>query len=356
MKKLLFLTGLLLTLIWVPIFSSHGLTKTNASSRNGISFVEWNSDGSYLLLIKSNPTSEIFDAEVLVLDKDTLEVILKLDDKDYYQARWHPNGHWIAVISDKGEGVGKTGVIGAKVEIYDLDSSEFIVSIETAFPPVSLAFHPDGEALGIITNGFFMGKQVEIWQVDDPKFITQLEIPLARELLWSHDGNFLASIGITIIIWEISSYTPITIIERYDSSVLFGGEGPPLAAWSVDDKYLMTIGNNNWQDVYNIQVWDTVSGEMTGSLEGHECFLQTVTWSPDGKYLVSGDDSGVIKLWDGITWEFIKDLDHHRDAVTSIAWSPDNLFMASASIDGTLKIWQVVDKNVTLVKTINFNE
>jgi hypothetical protein len=58
-------------------------------------------------------------------------------------------------------------------------------------------------------------------------------------------------------------------------------------------------------------------------------------WSPDGRTLVSGDDSGMLKLWDVATLECTATLNGHDNVIFGCPWSPDGRTVASASSDHT---------------------
>ena len=45
-------------------------------------------------------------------------------------------------------------------------------------------------------------------------------------------------------------------------------------------------------------VWDTATGEVTATLEGHDAWILWAAWSPDGKsvYVASTDDDTVVRF------------------------------------------------------------
>ena len=47
-----------------------------------------------------------------------------------------------------------------------------------------------------------------------------------------------------------------------------------------------------------IYVRDVHSGKELARWQGHEAPISVLTFSPDGKFLVSGTRDGTIKLWD----------------------------------------------------------
>ncbi|MEE1097422.1 MAG: TIR domain-containing protein [Bacteroidales bacterium] len=106
--------------------------------------------------------------------------------------------------------------------------------------------------------------------------------------------------------------------------------------WSPDGKYLASGS----EDVLVI-IWDANSGERLKTLEGHSHFVWSVSWSPDGKYLASGAGDNNVIIWDANSGEKLQTLKGHSCAVWFLCWSPDGKYLASESHDNILKIWDV---------------
>jgi WD40 repeat protein/energy-coupling factor transporter ATP-binding protein EcfA2 len=68
--------------------------------------------------------------------------------------------------------------------------------------------------------------------------------------------------------------------------------------------------------------------------------IMAVTFSPDGKALISGDSKGTLLLWDfdSLTSKPIE-LIGHTSSINDIKFSNDNESIATASSDGTVRIW-----------------
>jgi WD40 repeat protein len=59
--------------------------------------------------------------------------------------------------------------------------------------------------------------------------------------------------------------------------------------------------------------------------------------------LASGGDDDAVKLWDLETGDAIATLRGHSSGIYAIAFSPDGRFLASGNPDKTIEVWQVAD-------------
>ncbi len=76
--------------------------------------------------------------------------------------------------------------------------------------------------------------------------------------------------------------------------------------------------------------------------------LNSLSFSPDGKIIVSGSEDGTVKLWRQ-NGTLMRTLSGHKDKVNSATFSPDGKIIASGSQDGTVKLW---NQDGTLINTL----
>ncbi len=82
--------------------------------------------------------------------------------------------------------------------------------------------------------------------------------------------------------------------------------------------------------------------------------ITTVTFSPNGKLLVSGSSDESIIVWDVEDGSILKKITGNLGRVWRVAYSPDSKFIASVSISQTIRIWST--ENWQPYRTINTNE
>ncbi|KAF2185450.1 WD40 repeat-like protein, partial [Zopfia rhizophila CBS 207.26] len=60
-----------------------------------------------------------------------------------------------------------------------------------------------------------------------------------------------------------------------------------------------------------VNLWDTGTGVVLQTLEGHSGCVTTVAFSPDGKVLASASDNYAVQLWDNSTGMILQTLGGH---------------------------------------------
>ncbi|BAZ40306.1 WD-repeat protein [Calothrix sp. NIES-4101] len=110
------------------------------------------------------------------------------------------------------------------------------------------------------------------------------------------------------------------------NSVSFSPDGKTLASASTDN---------------TVKLWDINSGREIQTFKGHTKDVSSVSFSPDGKTLASASTDKTVKLWDINSGREIQTFKGHIDWVNSVSFSPDGKTLASASQDNTVKLWDV---------------
>ncbi len=153
---------------------------------------------------------------------------------------------------------------------------------------------------------------------------------------FSPDGSQLAvftSIGIWI--YDVQTGKKIKLLTDHwkgaiDKTVL-----------SPDWRHL-TCPRNSWEH-HEIRLWDTRTGEVKTTFEGHRERVEWVAFSPDGKMLASSDFDGIIWLWDIDTGKHRQIRTPHK-IVDRVMFSPDGRTLVSSRRENRrkdIRLWDV---------------
>jgi WD40 repeat protein len=83
----------------------------------------------------------------------------------------------------------------------------------------------------------------------------------------------------------------------------------------------------------------------------HGGFVSALTFTRDGKTLISASGDHLIRLWDPATGKERARLEGHTKAVLALALAPDGNTLASGSTDRTVRLWDLAGrKSVRLLE------
>ncbi len=114
-----------------------------------------------------------------------------------------------------------------------------------------------------------------------------------------------------------------------------GHQGPVVALAYNGGPVLASAGADK-----NIIFWKAPEGKILQTVPA-ATRLRCLAMSPDGKWLASGGEDGVVQLWDVAGAKPGAKLADHKDWVLCLAVSPDGKQLASGAIDGTIRLWDV---------------
>ena len=71
------------------------------------------------------------------------------------------------------------------------------------------------------------------------------------------------------------------------------------------------------------RIWNVETGEMLTLLTGHSNSVNSVTFSPNGRRVLTNSSDKTMRLWDAETSQTLKVLNGHVEAVSSAVFSSD---------------------------------
>jgi WD40 repeat protein/predicted Ser/Thr protein kinase len=107
-------------------------------------------------------------------------------------------------------------------------------------------------------------------------------------------------------------------------------------AFSPDGRWLAT-----GDDAGQLTLWDAATHQQLAVVKAHEEFIWQVVFSPDGRKLATASGDWTVKLWDAATLRETATLRGHTGKVRAVAFLPDGKRLASGGDDATARFWDV---------------
>ena len=283
---------------------------------------EYSPDGKYVLTTSDDGTARLWDAST----KNTVQE-LRAEQGVITYSTFSPDGKLIVTTASDGT-----------ARVWDGNTGQLQRELRHHTDSVArAAFSPD--SIFIVTVG--EDKTVCLWKTSSGELIRQLtgHSGLVNGVAFSPDKTHFAteSDDGTGRIWNVNNT---------DSIELSGLTGPNAAiAFSPDGKLLATEGGPdteggvNLLGDYPVTVWDVGTGKVKFTISGHEQAITGITFSPNGRFIVttSGDSTG--RVWGNGDGRLISVLRGHTGSVSRAVFSLDGRFIVTASRDNTARVW-----------------
>jgi WD40 repeat protein len=244
---------------------------------------------------------------------------------------WHPSGDRLV-----------SAAWDATARVWDAAACEPLLILNYHSSQVTaVAFSPDGRLIASA-------------DADHALHVWDMEAKQLRQRLFGHhgtilslrfraDGACLASGGEDRIIrlWELQQTPaalspasgPQTLPEIITSTLAPVLPNGACVAINGDGTRLASVQGPR------LQVFASATAQVLHVHEA-ETPLQSLAYSPDGRWIAGGGADGVIRLWDGIALAAHAPLDDpdQREPVTALAFAPDSNTLASASAT-RMEVW-----------------
>jgi WD40 repeat protein len=153
-----------------------------------------------------------------------------------------------------------------------------------------------------------------------------------EDACFSPTGQLIASTDKRQVrLWDSATGTSSRILKSNSTklkAVCFSGDGKLIAS------------GDEWAKI--IKIWDLSSGKCLRTIDTeHRKDLFDVSFSANGRFIVSASDDKTLKLWDVESGSLVRTYKGHSAGVFCVAFSPDGKCIASGSWDKTLRLWDV---------------
>jgi WD40 repeat protein len=251
-----------------------------------------------------------------------------------------PEAKGCGVLSPDGKLLA-TCPMNGMLKLFDVASGRVLASVkahQSACCLPAMAFSPDGKTLftGVFeydNTSAAVGErpdELAAWEVSSNglKLIQKLDLPSVgiSALGCSPDGKWLAAAVRQQKLFILDASTCET--ER----IITLGSGfaeTDVTVFSPDGKLLATGGESG-----TVMLWDNQTGQLHATLQGHTSTVFAIAFSPDGSTVATGSGDQTMRLWDTATGQERLTIKRHHNPVTAVVFTADGKTLLAGDLSG----------------------
>ena len=221
--------------------------------------------------------------------------------------------------------------------LWDTETGQCTGSFSNGKIPYCVKFNPDNDRQHIFLAGC-SDKKVIQYDTRSGKIVQQYDQhlgPVNTITFVDNNRRFVTtSDDKSIRVWDFG----IPVVIKYISEPTM--HSMPSVAVSPDGKWLITQSLDNQIFVYSTLERFRIHKKKVfkgHTIAGYAC---EVGFSPDGRYVTSGDSDGRLFIWDWKSCKILKTLKCHQGVCIGAQWHPiEPSRVATCGWDGAVKYW-----------------
>ena len=302
---------------------------------NTVFDASFNSDGSLMV-------SSSMDSRICIWNGFTGELIRFIDHAYAKQVKFSPND--TTIISAEMDTIRIWDTITAHTYFkrYDMSLKPYVkynttqkrrVLRNIIIPRISAININTAGTRIVVSSEDHTARIVDISPEHGYKDIMDIVLQPGVKIKCGPTGEILTTSRRNIIILDKRSFKTKLIISGHTGNVIdadFSPKGETVVSCSDDS---------------TIRVWNTLTGENIFTSPKQNGIVTCVAISPNGNHIISADEKGIIKIWSKtLKEEFM--LANLECRIGDISFSNDGKYLASADDSQEINIWDIQERNL----------
>ena len=297
------------------------LGKPFVGHQNTVTSISFSPNGQQLASASEDETVHLWNLQGQVLKE------WKAEQRKIWDLAFSPDGQQLATAGGDGT-----------VRFWNFQGKELERFVGHQGPVRSISFSPGGQRIASASDDL----TVRLWDLQPQEFATskQHQAPVTSISL-SQDGRLIASAGNDgTYRWTLKGQQLIAakVAQGPFSSVSLSQDGQQWASGGKDG---------------SIHIWN-LQGQQLAELRGHQGAVRSISFSRDGQKLVSAGDDDTIRLWNvqNKLSEYgnvrlpnfqkpLLDWKAQQQGVNSVSFSGDGKFIVSAGKNSVIRVWDL---------------
>ncbi|PKK44990.1 hypothetical protein CI102_10611 [Trichoderma harzianum] len=258
------------------------------------------------------------DVYIWNLKTDALQERISDDRDDVMSTFFSSDGKHMATANDR------------SIKLWDQDTGEclFSMAVDFGLSVESVFLTPDDRWIAVAHRSG--GVQFWDWTTRKCHYLIH-EQGIIDCMAVSPLGGCFATVAAATC---EDGYAYIWNLKTGDSGAKFyHGERVRSVALSSDGKFLVTGGDSGFK------VWDRDTGVYRLYSEAPVSALTALSMTPDDRWIVTASNRGSIRFWDRTTGKSHCIVDAHKQTIYSMAFKPRGGYFVTVSGDETVRIW-----------------
>lgn len=169
--------------------------------------------------------------------------------------------------------------------------------------------------------------------LDDEFFMSSGHTERIGDACFSPDGQYIATASDDgqVIVWDAKLLIEIAHLSAHIPN------SASLVEFSPDGQYIAVAYNENGTPI----LWNAKTFEQISiiSQRGHAKNINSISFSPDGKYFITASEDETVIVWSLENLSEVSILNEHEGPVKSAQYIQNGRYIITSSSDGTVKLW-----------------